>query len=66
MHSPTGSDQIELSAIVGASAKHGTGAIARRCLPGRIVCDRRAFWLVAEGEPRRRIVHTDPRKERKF
>jgi hypothetical protein len=55
--------QIELRDVIGVSAKNNTTG---RRIPGRVVCSQRAFWLLAEGEEPRRIVHTDPRKERKF
>lgn len=56
--------QVELRDVVAVSPKNGS--FARR-LAGRVVCGQRAFWLVDESTLSvRRIIHTDPRKERKF
>lgn len=55
--------QVELRALIGVSRVNG--ATARR-QPGHIICAHRSFWLLAPGVAPRRIVHTDPRKERKF
>lgn len=55
--------QVELRDLIGVSPKNG--ATARR-QPGRVVCALRSFWLIVDGKAPVRIVHTDPRKERKF
>jgi hypothetical protein len=55
--------QIELRDLIGVSpVNRATG----RRRAGQVICALRSFWFVAPGREPVRIVHTDPRKERKF
>lgn len=49
--------QIELRDIVGKSPSQ---------LGGRLVCRWRGFWIIARGRVPVKVIHTDPRKERKM
>lgn len=55
--------QVELRSLIGSNGRNGFGRLGGG---ERIMCGLRSFWLVADGKEPVRIVHTDPRKERKF
>lgn len=55
--------QVEISTLFAFSAGKGRALLRGR---GRLVCDWRGFWLVEPGRAPVKVVHTDPRKERKL